>query len=124
MEISSSGAGWAEIAAADAADRGGAAEQAVRKSKATGHTTLNNERSIGIRYEIVDRKLGRVRSISHDIVSPYRQCRRAALCFETAWPVAFAGFLAANAAFGASLEPTVGREAVTREWQGITMAAR
>jgi ketosteroid isomerase-like protein len=34
-------------------------------------------------------------------------------------PVAFAGFLAANTAFGVSREPTVGREAVTREWQGI-----
>lgn len=34
-------------------------------------------------------------------------------------PVAFAGFLAANTAFGVSREPTIGREAVTREWQGI-----
>lgn len=34
-------------------------------------------------------------------------------------PVAFAGFLAANTAFGVSSEPTIGREAVTREWQGI-----
>ena len=34
-------------------------------------------------------------------------------------PVAFAGFLAANAAVGVSREPTIGREAVTREWQGI-----
>jgi ketosteroid isomerase-like protein len=34
-------------------------------------------------------------------------------------PVAFAGFLAANAAFGVSREATIGREAVTREWQGI-----
>jgi ketosteroid isomerase-like protein len=34
-------------------------------------------------------------------------------------PVAFAGFLAANTAFGVSREPIVGREAVTREWQGI-----
>lgn len=34
-------------------------------------------------------------------------------------PVAFAGFLAANAAVGVSREPTVGRDAVTREWQGI-----
>ena len=34
-------------------------------------------------------------------------------------PVAFAGFLAANTAFGVSREPTVGRDAVTREWQGI-----
>jgi ketosteroid isomerase-like protein len=34
-------------------------------------------------------------------------------------PVALAGFLAANTAFGVSREPTVGREAVTREWQGI-----
>jgi ketosteroid isomerase-like protein len=34
-------------------------------------------------------------------------------------PVAFASFLAANTAFGVSREPTIGREAVTREWQGI-----
>ena len=34
-------------------------------------------------------------------------------------PVAFAGFLAANTAFGVSREPTIGRDAVTREWQGI-----
>ena len=34
-------------------------------------------------------------------------------------PVAFAGFLAANTAFGVSREPTIGREAVAREWQGI-----
>lgn len=34
-------------------------------------------------------------------------------------PVAFARFLAANTAFGVSREPTVGREAVTREWRGI-----
>jgi ketosteroid isomerase-like protein len=34
-------------------------------------------------------------------------------------PVAFASFLATNAAFGVSREPTIGREAVTREWQGI-----
>lgn len=34
-------------------------------------------------------------------------------------PAAFAGFLAANTAFGVSREPIIGREAVTREWQGI-----
>lgn len=34
-------------------------------------------------------------------------------------PVAFASFLAANTAFGVSREPTIGRAAVTREWQGI-----
>ena len=34
-------------------------------------------------------------------------------------PVAFAGFLAANTAFGVGREPIIGREAVTREWQGI-----
>ena len=34
-------------------------------------------------------------------------------------PVAFASFLAANTAFGVSREPIIGRDAVTREWQGI-----
>ena len=34
-------------------------------------------------------------------------------------PVAFAGFLAANAAFGVSREPILGREAVVKAWQGI-----
>jgi ketosteroid isomerase-like protein len=34
-------------------------------------------------------------------------------------PVAFASFLASNTAVGVSREPTIGREAVTREWQGI-----
>jgi ketosteroid isomerase-like protein len=34
-------------------------------------------------------------------------------------PVAFASFLAANTAFGVGREPIIGREAVTREWQGI-----
>ena len=34
-------------------------------------------------------------------------------------PVAFASFLAANTAFGVGREPIIGRDAVTREWQGI-----
>jgi ketosteroid isomerase-like protein len=34
-------------------------------------------------------------------------------------PVAFAAHLAENAAVGVSRVPTIGREAVTREWQGI-----
>ena len=34
-------------------------------------------------------------------------------------PVAFAGFLAANAAFGVSREPILGRKAVVKAWQGI-----
>ena len=54
-----------------------------------------------LRCEVWQRELGFARSVAdHD-------------------PVAFASFLAANAAFGVSREPTIGREAVTREWQGI-----
>ena len=34
-------------------------------------------------------------------------------------PVAFASYLAANAAFGVSRQPPLGRDAVTGEWQGI-----
>ena len=53
------------------------------------------------RCQVWQRELGFARSVAdHDLV-------------------AFAGFLAANTAFGVSREPIVGREAVTREWQGI-----
>lgn len=62
--------------------------------------TLEVKREIA-RCEVWQRELGFARSVAdHD-------------------PVAFAGFLAANAAVGVSREPTIGREAVTREWQGI-----
>lgn len=70
-------------------------------STASAATTVVDVKRETARCEVWQRELGFARAVAdHD-------------------PVAFAEFLAANAAVGVSREPTIGRDAVTREWQGI-----